>query len=155
MLTRLRELRELVKRRVQQCCITIMDFDHFKAINDTYGHSVGDQVLSTSVRYVMEHLRPYDKVFRYGGEEFLISMPNTDLEVGLTVIERIREGLSAIVFAQDSPKPLFVTASFGLILLSPDLSVEDSIDRADKALYLAKTTGRNRAQIWDPSIARK
>ena len=95
MLPTLREWRELARRNVQQCCIAFMDLDHLKEINDTHGHVVGDQVLAGVVRHVTEHLRPYDKVFRYGGDEFLISLPGADLEIGQKVIGHIREQIAA------------------------------------------------------------
>jgi diguanylate cyclase (GGDEF)-like protein len=129
-----------------------MDLDHFKAVNDTYGHLAGDRALAAAVHYVMEHLRPYDRVFRYGGEEFLVAMQNTDLQTGHAVIDRLREGLAGVVLAHDGARPIVVTASFGITLLDPDVSVEESIDRADKAMYAAKTDGRNRTRVWDPSM---
>ncbi|WKJ91691.1 diguanylate cyclase [Methylomonas montana] len=149
MLTSLRALHELVKRQVQHCCIAIMDLDHFKAVNDSCGHAVGDKVLSASVGYLMDHLRPYDKVFRYGGEEFLISLPSTDLQAGRTMIERIREELGKTPLAFHGSKPIPLTVSFGLAMLDPDVIVEETIHRADKALYAAKTAGRNCSWIWD------
>lgn len=148
----LRELRELARRNVQQCCIAFMDLDHLKEINDTHGHVVGDQVLAGVVRQVTEHLRPYDKVFRYGGDEFLISLPGADLQTGQKVIGHIRERIAEATFVASAGGPLIATtASFGLALLDPDSSVEDSIDRADKALLVAKTAGRNRVCRWDPA----
>lgn len=152
MLTKLRELLELVKWRAQQCCVVIMDLDHFKSINDTHGHLIGDRVLSASVRCVKDTLRPYDKVFRYGGEEFLISLQNSDIQTGRAVIERIRERLAATTLAHVVPKPVVVTASFGMALLDPAVSLEESINRADRALLAAKAAGRNRLHIWDPSM---
>jgi len=152
MLTRLRELQEMVNRNVQECCIAIMDLDFFKAINDTYGHPVGDQVLCASAQYVMEHLRPYDKVFRYGGEEFLISMPNTNLPLGTAVLDRVRDGLGLTVLAHQGSNPVSVTACFGITLLEPDITVEQSIQRADTAMYAAKGAGRNCVRAWDSSL---
>lgn len=152
MLTKLRELLELVKRRAQQCCVVIMDLDHFKRINDTHGHIVGDQVLAAAVRCVRESLRPYDKVFRYGGEEFLISLQNLDSKTGTGVIERIRTRLAATMVAHDGGKPIVVTASFGMTMLDPAVTLEESINRADEALLAAKAAGRNRLQIWEPSM---
>lgn len=151
MLTRLRELQELVKRNVESCCIAMMDLDHFKGINDVHGHLAGDQVLSTVAGYVMAHLRPYDKLFRYGGEEFLISLPGSDAKFGRNVAERFREEIAANTIAYDG-KELRITASFGLTLLDPDISVEESIKRADRALYAAKSSGRNCVRLWDPSF---
>lgn len=151
MLTKLREQLELVKRRIQHCCIGIMDLDDFKAVNDTHGHVAGDRVLVAHARYVMEHVRTYDKVFRYGGEEFLICLPGTDLKAGYALMERLREGL-ATTAVDHGGKAILVTASFGVILLDPDASVEESIGRADRAMYAAKAAGRNCSRIWDPSM---
>lgn len=152
MLTKLRELLELVKRQAQECCVVIMDLDRFKRINDTHGHIVGDQVLAAVVRCVREGLRPYDKVFRYGGEEFLISLQNSDSETGTGVMERIRTRLAATMVAHGGGKPIVVTASFGMTMLDPAVTLEESINRADKALLAAKAAGRNRLQIWEPSM---
>jgi diguanylate cyclase (GGDEF)-like protein len=132
-----------------------MDMDNFKTINSNYGHPMGDQVLATSVRHVMSQLRPYDSVFRYGGDEFLISLPNADLQITQTVIDRILEGLATLALATDRPKSISTTASFGITQLDPDVSVEESINRADMALYAAKTSGRNRSCVWDPSMTHK
>jgi diguanylate cyclase len=153
MLPRLREWQELAKRQVQPCCIVFMDLDHFKDINDRYGHHVGDEVLAGAVRCLSHCLRPYDKVFRYGGDEFLICLPGADLAIGQTVIKRVRESLAGppLVVGPEGIA-LQVTASFGLALLDPEVSVEDAIERADQALLLAKTAGRNRAISWDSSV---
>ncbi len=151
MLTKLREQLELVKRRIQHCCIAIMDLDDFKAVNDTHGHFAGDRVLATYARFVMEHVRTYDKVFRYGGEEFLICLPGTDLKTGYTLFERLREGLAATA-VDHGGKAILVTVSFGVTLLDPDTSVEEAIGRADRAMYAAKAAGRNCSRIWDPSM---
>jgi diguanylate cyclase len=141
-----------VKRNARPCAIAMMDLDRFKSINDTYGHSVGDRVLTGSARYVMTHLRPYDKIFRYGGEEFLICLPDTDLQTGLDLIDRLRSELAALLHEVDGRPPLHATVSFGLAALDPDIRVEAAIDRADKALYAAKAAGRNRALAWAPSM---
>jgi diguanylate cyclase (GGDEF)-like protein len=153
MLSELRQWHELAKRHVQPCCIVFMDLDHFKDINDKHGHQVGDEVLAAAVRYLTRHLRTYDKVFRYGGDEFLIALPGTDLAIGQTVIKRVRESLERrpLVGGPDGTA-MQVTASFGIALLDPEVSVEDSIERADQALMLAKAAGRNRAISWDPAV---
>jgi diguanylate cyclase (GGDEF)-like protein len=149
----LRDAGELVRRDVQQACITFMDLDHFKEVNDAHGHLVGDAVLAGAVRYVTEHLRTYDKVFRYGGDEFLILLPAAHIEVASRLIERLRSGLAATALAVDEAgRPLRMTASFGITPLEPDVSAEECVDRADKALLLAKAAGRNRVLRWDPSV---
>lgn len=149
MLSDLRQLVEMIQRGVQETSICLLDIDYFKAVNDTYGHQVGDEVLIAVSRYAMDHMRPYDKIYRYGGEEFLISMPNTDLKTSFTVMERIRDGFSAFHAAYVEEEPIIVSASFGIARLSADLTVEESIDRADKAMYDSKKNGRNRVSVWE------
>lgn len=152
MLTKLREQQELVKRHMQACCIAKMDVDHFKVVNDTYGHLVGDRILAASARYVMGHFRPHDTLFRYGGEAFLVCMQNTDTTTGFEVVERVRQGLATTPVDYGGKATPIVTMSFGMTLLDPDVSVERSIDRADKAMYAAKAAGRNCTCVWDPSM---
>jgi diguanylate cyclase len=153
MLSELRAWGELARRKIQPCCIVLMDLDEFKAINDTHGHPVGDEVLAGAVRCLTQCLRPFDNVFRYGGDEFLIALPGTDLEIGQTVIKRVRERLASRPLAV-GPGGIarHVTASYGLAMLDPEVSVEESVERADQALLLAKTAGRNRAISWDPNV---
>lgn len=151
MLTKLREHQEMVRRKIHPCSIAMMDLDRFKAINDRYGHLAGDKVLIGVSRYVVANLRPYDKVFRYGGEEFLICLPG-NLQSGYDIIERIREGLESLQHEAAGEQAFHVTASFGLALLDPDIPAEQCIDRADKALYAAKASGRNRTITWDAAI---
>lgn len=148
----LREQQELVKRHAQLCYITMMDLDNFKAVNDLYGHSAGDRVLAASVHYLIKHLRPYDKVFRYGGEEFLLCMPYTELTPGYDRVKELSEGLAVLEIDIGEKEPIHISASFGLVLLDPDVPVETSIDRADKALYAAKSAGRNCVRVWDPAM---
>jgi diguanylate cyclase len=152
MLTKLREERELVLRGVHGCAVVMMDLDLFKAVNDQYGHGVGDRVLVDFAHYVTAHLRPYDKVFRYGGEEFLICLPDADLDTGHEIVDRLREELASLPFQADGGRQFHVTVSLGLTLLDPAIPVEQSIDRADKALYAAKAKGRNRVVTWNASL---
>jgi diguanylate cyclase len=154
LLTVLRELHALVKRKVMPCSIVMMDLDHFKVINDTYGHQAGDHVLVACAQYLMQHLRPYDKVFRYGGEEFVLSLQNASPEVALGIVGLLREGLAKLPVHYNDML-IGVTASFGVAPLSPDFSVEQSLDHADQALYAAKSAGRNCAQLWKGPDASK
>lgn len=146
LLTVLRELHALVKRKVMPCSVVMMDLDHFKTVNDTYGHQAGDRVLIATARYVMQHLRPYDKIFRYGGEEFALTLQNASPEVALGTVNHLREGLAQMPVHYNDML-IGVTASFGVAPLDPDHTVEQSLDYADQALYAAKSRGRNRAEI--------
>lgn len=152
MLTKLREQQALVQRNLQSCIIAMMDFDHFKGINDTHGHAAGDHVLATVSKTIMHTMRPYDMLFRYGGEEFLICEPNTDMKSGHESIDRFRKEIASLHFSGKQDVSFQITASFGVTLLDPDATVEQAIERADKALYAAKAAGRNRVMIWDPSM---
>ncbi|WP_019216227.1 diguanylate cyclase [Legionella tunisiensis] len=147
MLSTLREQQEFIKRQGQNCCLIMVDLDHFKEINDRYGHQTGDRVLATIARFLIENIRTYDKVFRYGGEEFLLCLPFTELDTGYAMSERLRKGLEAITI-KDTERLIQVTASFGLALLDHQKPIEESIENADKALYLAKSEGRNCVRIW-------
>lgn len=152
MLTKLREMQELVKRGIQQCCLALMDLDHFKPINDTYGHLAGDRALSATANYIMGHIRPYDKLFRYGGDEFLILLQNTDQEQGLKKVELFQKAIAGNPLDFDGKKIINLTVSFGITLLYPDIPVEESLERADKALYMAKSSNGNCTRIWNPSL---
>ncbi len=152
MLTKLREQQQFVRRGVHDCTIAMMDIDHFKEVNDTYGHVVGDHVLTGVAHLLMANMRPYDRVFRYGGEEFLICLSDTDLKTGHDVIDRLRAEIEVLAQNSDEKGAFTVTVSFGMALLDAELAVEQSIDRADKALYVAKEQGRNRVVDWNPSM---
>lgn len=152
LLSTLRKQVELVKRHAHHCYIAMIDLDNFKVVNDLYGHGAGDRVLSEAARYLMRHLRPYDKVFRYGGEEFLLCMPYTHVETGEKRIGELNAGLAALEINIGAQNPVHVSASFGLALLDPEVPVETSIDRADRALYAAKAAGKNCVRVWDATM---
>lgn len=152
MLTKLREQQELVKRRLQSCAIVMMDLDHFKKVNDNYGHALGDKVLIAFARHAMAHTRLYDKLYRYGGEEFVLCAPNADEKVAYDLVDRLRQGFAEVPFGETGGKTFRVTVSCGIAFLDPDIPVEQAIDRADKALYAAKSDGRNRTVIWRPAM---
>jgi two-component system, cell cycle response regulator len=123
--------------------VILLDIDHFKKINDTYGHFAGDAVLRESAARLRGNIRTYDQIGRYGGEEFLVVLPNCDLEQATAQAERMRQKLSASSMMVDGAE-VTVTASFGVTVTdgterSPDLFVRV----ADEALYKAKASGRN------------
>lgn len=145
---RLEEERERVRRNNQPCSVGMMDLDHFKKVNDTYGHQAGDQVLKAVAGYVLNHLRRYDQVFRYGGEEFVLLLPNSTAAKAKEVLDRLRHDISRQDIRISDEKNLNVSASFGVAELLADSSVKTSIERADQALYAAKGAGRNRVHVW-------
>lgn len=148
LLTDLREQLALVRRGAQQCALTMIDIDHFKEINDRYGHAAGDAVLTSTSQCLQAHVRPYDRLYRYGGEEFLLCMPNTTVDEAVEITERLCVVVAAQQVRSGDGRPgLQITASFGVAALDADRPVEESIDRADKAMYQAKTTGRNRVEV--------
>jgi diguanylate cyclase (GGDEF)-like protein len=152
MLTKLREQQSLVQRKAHSCCVSMMDLDDFKQINDRHGHATGDRVLETCARNALANLRAYDLLFRYGGEEFLICSPDADLHSGYDAIDRLRNDIARMSFKAEDGSLFRITASFGLTLLDPDVSVEESIARADKALLAAKSAGKNKVILWNPSL---
>nr|WP_320166449.1 diguanylate cyclase [uncultured Methylophaga sp.] len=138
----------LAKRSQQPSALAMLDLDHFKQVNDNYGHSVGDEVLIKTVACLQHVLRPYDQLYRYGGEEFLICMPNTTLEQAEHVAERIRSMVAEqqIIYDKEG-NTLQVTASIGVTSLDPAYSVDDAINKVDEAMYEAKAAGRNLVKV--------
>ncbi|MEZ6002393.1 diguanylate cyclase [Hyphomonas sp.] len=155
MLTKLREQHELVRRKLESCVIVMMDIDRFKLVNDKYGHLVGDRALAEFAHHVMRHTRPFDRLFRYGGEEFLLCVPHTDINTAFNLVERIRSELAEKTIEVDGFPPFSITSSFGMTLLDPDATLADCIERADQATYAAKERGRNMTVVWDPSMERR
>ncbi|WP_435009379.1 diguanylate cyclase [Tundrisphaera lichenicola] len=134
--------------------VIILDVDHFKLINDRFGHSAGDRVLRELGRRVREAVRPGDIACRYGGEEFAILLPGADLVTAATVGERVRKDVEAESF-DAGPASLRVTISAGVASISDGeaAAIEALIDHADQALYQAKHAGRNRVRTWDRGLA--
>ncbi len=123
---------------ISMTLITI-DLDHFKAINDTFGHNTGDKVLRDIGEFFDQRIRRTDKVFRIGGEEFLVLLYDTDTEHGRKVAEELRCGVASLSLIPDHP----VTISIGVTTLQPEEDSEDWMKRCDKKLYQAKIDGRN------------
>jgi diguanylate cyclase (GGDEF)-like protein len=117
----------------------MFDLDHFKPINDVYGHEAGDRVLVNLVEVVEDVLRPEDRLFRVGGEEFVVVLPETGLEGAVTVAEKLR---AAVAERLEGPGGM-LSASFGVTELRSDTAPGDWLARADEALYEAKRAGRN------------
>ena len=131
--------------------VIMLDIDHFKNINDTYGHATGDEVLQEMCARVMKGVRSFDTVARYGGEEFVVVMPETDLSVATVVAERLRHAVAAQPFTViTTDRKLDITMSLGVAevdVIGGD-TTRSLINRADEALYAAKAAGRNRVKCW-------
>lgn len=147
MLPRLREEHQRVRRTGLMSSVCMVDLDHFKRINDTWGHHAGDAVLEAVSAYLVQNLRRYDQVCRYGGEEFVLMLPNTEPEQAVPIVDRLRRGL-ADLRVPIGDKVLRTTASFGIAPLLADQPIGVSIDRADRAMYVAKRAGRDRVHVW-------
>ena len=128
--------------------LILADLDHFKSVNDTHGHAVGDTVLCEAASRMVAALRPYDRLGRYGGEEFLIVAPGCGLEDGVGVAERLRLALLAEP-VQTRSGTIEISASFGVTSSAPlnHVDAETLIQAADEALYQAKASGRNCVQV--------
>lgn len=127
--------------------IVVFDVDHFKKINDTYGHLVGDQVLIEICTCLKENIRKSDVLGRYGGEEFIVIFPNTTIDEAYSIAERCREAISTIMIENITIK---LSVSGGMQEYSGGL-ISDMLKMADKKMYFAKNTGRNRVEIQEMS----
>lgn len=141
-------LKNLVRQAAEQrraLSLVIMDMDHFKSVNDTYGHSSGDEVLKTLADVIVKTIRSADLAARYGGEEFVVLMPETDAVRCFEAAERLRKGVEATPFVIPHPEsPIRKTISIGCATMQPDDTPETLLKRADVALYEAKNSGRNK-----------
>lgn len=145
--------RELTRARRENKCTAILlgDIDHFKNINDTYGHLAGDEVLKETARRLVSSVRSYDFVGRFGGEEFLVTLNNCDPSFGLARAEKIRKTIAELP-VETSAGSISFSMSFGL-LLSQEwgfMSVVDLLHEVDTALYAAKAAGRNCVKLAAP-----
>jgi diguanylate cyclase (GGDEF)-like protein len=141
---------EIAKRDGKPLSCIMTDIDHFKSVNDTYGHGVGDQVIQSVANILRSGLRSIDFIGRYGGEEFCLLMPGVDIKQAAEIADRIRAGLEAQITPGNAALKHTVTSSFGVS--SSDFGAPDPsklIDQADKALYVSKESGRNRVSRWD------
>lgn len=137
---------ERISRYASKCCIAIIDLDHFKNVNDTYGHLFGDQVLKGFAEITTQQLRSFDTIARYGGEEFILILPETDLYQGMLIADRLRTSLSHHKWGKEGFRQ---TICVGVIEVNSDNANQDIrslINFADEALYVAKKNGRNHVE---------
>ena len=126
--------------------LIMFDLDHFKQINDRFGHGAGDSVINCVVNAVQETVRPMDLFGRFGGEEFLILLPDTSRAIALEVAERVRKKVEDMRCEHDG-RGIYVTVSVGVTEWNGNADLETLIRRADHALYQAKASGRNRVRL--------
>jgi diguanylate cyclase (GGDEF)-like protein len=138
------------RRDKSRLCVLMADLDHFKQINDTHGHLVGDGVLREVAARLRSAVRDVDVVGRYGGEEFMVILAETPLETAREIAERIRARVAGTPIKMHSIA-VGITISLGLAVLGFGDSVESLVERADQALYAAKSQGRDRVVVMDPS----
>lgn len=137
---------KLMQRMDSPLSLLAIDLDHFKRINDSWGHSSGDQALRHFVQVASEHLRSDHVMGRMGGEEFLIILPNTSRDNAARVAERLRAEVEARPVA-GTQEPIALTISIGVTAIDPHESQEAVLQRADQAMYRAKAKGRNRVEL--------
>ncbi|HDZ32720.1 MAG TPA: diguanylate cyclase [Pseudoalteromonas sp.] len=134
--------------QIEEYCILMVDIDHFKSVNDTYGHSIGDTVLCGVAELLQANIRKSDRVARFGGEEFCIILPNTTQEQAIRIAEAIRIKVEEAIFDE-----IPVTCSFGVTSIKfKARTPSELIEQADLALYEAKSLGRNQVVLWDASF---
>jgi diguanylate cyclase (GGDEF)-like protein len=137
-------------RKERALSIILLDIDHFKKVNDHFGHKAGDHVLQQVAKVLREDLRNYDRVGRWGGEEFILILPETQLDDAIVVAERIRVKIAGMKISLETGETLSVRISLGVACTSSHTSsLLKLIDAADQAMYQAKQMGRNRVCIFE------
>ncbi|WP_102348784.1 GGDEF domain-containing protein [Bacillus sp. Marseille-P3661] len=138
---------QINQRSKSPLIIMALDIDHFKKLNDTYGHLCGDEALKHIATIIKRNVRGSDAYVRFGGEEFAIILPNTTVEEGKIIAERIRKIIENTTFSYNK-KDIVITISIGIAVYNGE-KIEKFIDMADKALYKAKANGRNQVAVYD------
>lgn len=134
------------KRYHRPLSLAVCDIDLFKAVNDKFGHQIGDKILKIVAKILQDRLRNVDFIARLGGEEFVIIMPETKVRQGKVVLEKIRRSLEKMPF-KTKGESFIITVSFGITELTAGDTMDSAFERADRALYEAKSSGRNRTCI--------
>jgi diguanylate cyclase (GGDEF)-like protein len=152
-MARLKEEVKQTKIGGYSSAVAVIDVDKFKNFNDTYGHLAGDQVLEKLAQVIRQSVRNNDIPSRFGGEEFTIMMPHTDITAAWTISERLRVSVAEMRVPWEVPLPQ-VTISLGVFAFGQNSNLEsnDILRRADEALYISKANGRNRSTIWEPGL---
>jgi len=151
------------RRNKHSFALLEMDIDHFKNVNDQFGHHVGDEILLNLVRHSREAIRSVDAIGRIGGEEFLILLPETNTEGAIQIAERLRKHIANAINDTSALIPVKITISVGVTIFNPNenpgmargIALNELINKADLAMYQAKNEGRNRVAFWSASTPPK
>jgi diguanylate cyclase (GGDEF)-like protein len=155
-----RQLTKILRQEAEECrrhggdlSVVILDLDYFKKVNDTYGHDFGDYVIKEFAARILSCIRDSDYAFRFGGEEFIVLLPKTDVHGATATAESIRRSCADKLF-QHLPHTISMTVSIGVSAYKNDLpdDCREMIQQADIALYHAKNNGRNKVSVYDPSL---
>ncbi|OYV39895.1 MAG: GGDEF domain-containing protein, partial [Thiomonas sp. 20-64-5] len=136
----------LVLRHGRTCAVVMVDIDHFKEVNDQHGHQTGDRVLTAFARVLRGALRPYDGVYRYGGEEFVLVLPGAAAAQAVRIVDRIRQSIAARPLVQTQAGGLQIHFSAGVAALT-ERAIALTLRCADQALYSAKAEGRDQVHL--------
>ncbi|MEM7540366.1 MAG: diguanylate cyclase [Pseudomonadota bacterium] len=128
--------------------LALIDLDHFKLVNDNYGHTAGDRVLKTVAEKIRDGIRTSDVLARYGGEEFVLLLPETAAAEAVTLVDKLRENVQSCTF-KHKDTPVEITFSAGIAAFGPQSDIESVFERADRAMYEAKQSGRNQVVVGD------
>lgn len=145
---------ELAKRYEQSMAVLMIDLDHFKCINESFGHTLGDQILKGLVQTVKSEIRGSDIVFRYGGEEFVVLLTNTNQATAMEIADRLRLSVNAMQLEREG-EPVNASVSIGVSMLHPEDSVKRILERASFAMFNAKSEGRDQVKVcYEQATAR-
>jgi len=145
---------ELAKRYEQSMAVLMIDLDHFKCINENFGHTLGDQILKGLVQTIKSEIRGSDIVFRYGGEEFVVLLTKTNQATAMEIADRLRLSVNAMQVERDGD-PVNASVSIGLSMLHPNDSVKRILERANFAMFNAKSEGRDQVKVcYEQAVAR-
>lgn len=139
--------RKIAERYETPLSLMLLDIDHFKKINDTFGHPTGDEAIKAIAETCRRQVRSTDTFCRYGGEEFIVALPQTDEAGAIIAAEHLRKGVSKIELMAEDGRPVRFTVSIGVATFVRKSTVEQLIECADQALYAAKLGGRNQVQV--------
>ena len=152
MLNELENERLHAERSNIECCLILANIDKFRELIEAHGAESGDQVLFAAASRLLTKLRPYDRVYRYGGDEFLVFLRSTKESAAMLAAKRLHDAFREQPFVMADGSVIPVTASFGVSMLDTEVPIHECIERVDDAVIAAKRAGRNRCMMWSPDL---